>query len=160
MKIRHHLCQFLIKININFPILKDYLLKLQIQVISYIIIKIIIFYIFQLLILCFLLDLQNINVTQQNITTMQHNVPAQSILHSVTLHLKKKSPFKENIHVTNGMTFANLINFVFPAGPSKDKQFIFKSSLETGGKQFLPEQIIHDIFYEEHADVWRNNFKL
>jgi hypothetical protein len=52
------------------------------------------------------------------------------------------------------MTFANLINFVFPAGPSKDKQFIFKSSLETGGKQFLPEQIIHDIFYEEHADVW------
>lgn len=52
------------------------------------------------------------------------------------------------------MTF-DLIDFIFPADPSKDKQFnIFKSSLETGGKQFLPEQIIHDIFYEEHANVW------
>ncbi len=76
------------------------------------------------------------------------------MLHSVTIHLKKKSPFKENIHIAKGTTFADLISFIFPAGPSKDKRFILKSSFEMGGKQFLPEQIMHDTFYEEHADVW------
>jgi len=52
------------------------------------------------------------------------------------------------------MTFTDLISFVFPAGPPNDKQFILKSSFETGGKQFLPEQMIHDIFRDEHADIW------
>ena len=51
------------------------------------------------------------------------------------------------------MSFANLISFVFPAGPSKEKRFIFKSSFDPGGKQFLPKQILHDIFHEEHADT-------
>ena len=75
------------------------------------------------------------------------------MLHSVTIHLKKKSPFKENIHVTKSMIFADLISFIFPAGSSKDKWFILKSSFEIDGKQFLPEQIMHDTFYEEHANV-------
>ena len=88
------------------------------------------------------------SIEQQNVITQQ------SMLHSVTIHLKKKSPFKENIHIAKGTTFADLISFIFPAGPSKDKRFILKSSFEMGGKQFLPEQIMHDTFYEEHADVW------
>jgi len=99
--------------------------------------------------ICFLVSL----MTQPNVIT-QSNVVTQSMLHSVTLHLRKKSPFKENIHVTKGMTFSDLINFVFPAGPPEDKRFIFKSSFEAGGKQFLPKQIMHDIFYEECANVW------
>jgi len=44
------------------------------------------------------------------------------MLHSVTIHLKKKSPFKENIHIAKGTTFADLISFIFPTGPSKDKR--------------------------------------
>src|SRR5438876_896801 len=40
------------------------------------------------------------------------------------------------------MTFSDLINFIFPIGPPEDKRFIFKSSFEAGGKQFLPEQIM------------------
>lgn len=91
-------------------------------------------------------------ITQSNIV-MQSNI-TQSMLHSVTLHLRKQSPFKENIHVTKGMTLSDLINFVFPAGPPNDKRFTFKSSFEAGGKQFLPEQIMHDIFHEEYADVY------
>src|SRR4051812_15988845 len=91
-------------------------------------------------------------ITQSNII-MQLNA-TQSMLHSVTLHLRKQSPFKENIHVTKGMTFSDLINFVFPAGPLNDKHFTFKSSFEAGGKQFLPGQIMHDIFHEEYADVY------
>ena len=85
---------------------------------------------------------------------MQQSGTTLSMLHSVTIHLKKKSPFKENIHVTKDMTFADLISFIFSADPSVEKQFIFKSSFETGGKQFLPEQMLHDIFHEEHADIW------
>lgn len=84
----------------------------------------------------------------------QEIITAQPMLHSVTVHLKKQSPFKENIHVTKNMSFADLISFIFPAGPPKDKRFIFKSSFEIGGKQFLPEQIIYDVFHDEHADVW------
>ncbi|RIA92587.1 hypothetical protein C1645_820527 [Glomus cerebriforme] len=85
---------------------------------------------------------------------MQSNVITQSMLHSVTLHLRKQLPFKENIYIIKGMTFSDLINFVFSAGPPKDKRFIFKLSFEAGGKQFLPEQIMHDIFYEEYANIW------
>src|SRR5947209_5079908 len=100
---------------------------------------------------------QSNNITQSNIIT-QSNVITQLMLHSVTIHLKKQSPFKENIHVTKGMTFSDLINFVFPAGAPKDKRFIFKSSFEAGGKQFLPEQIMHNIFMRNvpmYGLIWK-----
>lgn len=85
---------------------------------------------------------------------MQQNIIIQSTLCSVTIHLKKQSYFRENIHVTKNMSFADLVSFIFPKGPPMDKRFIFKSSFETGGRQFLPEQIMYDIFHEEHANVY------
>ncbi|CAB4494689.1 hypothetical protein RhiirA1_461176 [Rhizophagus irregularis] len=59
-----------------------------------------------------------------------------------TVHLKKKSPYKSNIQITKGMTFQDLIKYVFPMGPPEGKRFVIKSSLNTDGKTFLSEQII------------------
>ena len=103
--------------------------------------------------ICFLVSL----MTQPNVIT-QSNVVTQSMLHSVTLHLRKKSPFKENIHVTKGMTFSDLINFVFPTGPPEDKRFIFKSSFEAGGKQFYSNRLCMIFFMRNmpmYGLIWK-----
>ena len=52
------------------------------------------------------------------------------------------------------MTFQNLINFIFPSGPPVGKRFIAKSSLNLDGNTFLPEQIIEEIFFDNHAEIW------
>src|ERR1044072_6850302 len=54
-----------------------------------------------------------------------------------TIHLRKKSPYKSNIQITKGMTFQDLIKFVFPMGPPDGKRFITKLSLDMDGKVFL-----------------------
>ncbi|CAG8534624.1 6440_t:CDS:2, partial [Dentiscutata heterogama] len=77
-----------------------------------------------------------------------------SILRSVTVHTKKKSLFKANIHITKDMTFQDLLTFIFPSGPPNGKRFVIKSSLELDGKSFLPDQIMSQIFVEEHAHIW------
>jgi hypothetical protein len=50
-----------------------------------------------------------------------------------------------------GMTFNDLIKFVFPFSPPSGKWFITKSSLDSNGKQYLPKQILDDIFLESYV---------
>ncbi|CAB5359075.1 unnamed protein product [Rhizophagus irregularis] len=71
-----------------------------------------------------------------------------------TIHLKKKSPYKSNIQITKGMTFQDLIRFVFLSGPPEGKRFVTKSSLDTDGKVFLSEQMIEEVFFELHIHLW------
>ncbi len=52
------------------------------------------------------------------------------------------------------MTFYDLIIFVFPMGPSEGKRFVIKSSLDVDGRVFLLEQIIEEIFFESHVNLW------
>ena len=52
------------------------------------------------------------------------------------------------------MTFYDLITFVFPMGPSEGKRFVIKSSLDVDGRVFLLEQIIEEIFFESHVNLW------
>ena len=72
----------------------------------------------------------------------------------ITIHLKKKSPYKSNIQVTKNMTFQDLIKFVFPMGPPEEKRFIIKSLLDIYGKVFLSEQMIEEVFFESHINLW------
>ena len=72
----------------------------------------------------------------------------------VTIHLKKKSPYKSNIQITKGMTFEDLIKFVFPMGPPEGKRFVIKSSLDVNGKVFLLEQMIEEVFFDLHINLW------
>ena len=72
----------------------------------------------------------------------------------ITIHLKKKSPYKSNIQVTKNMTFQDLVKFVFPTGPPEGKRFVMKSSLDTDGKVFLSEQMIEEVFFEPHIHLW------
>ena len=72
----------------------------------------------------------------------------------ITIHLKKKSPYKSNIQITKKMTFQDLINFVFPMGPPEGKRFVTKSSLDTDGKVFLSEQMMEEVFFEPHIHLW------
>lgn len=65
-----------------------------------------------------------------------------------------KSPYKSNIQVTKGKTFKNLISFIFPSGPPEGKRFTVKSSLDPDGKQYLPEQLLEEVFFESHAQIW------
>ena len=74
----------------------------------------------------------------------------------VTIHLKKKSPYKSNIQVTKGMTFQNIIEFVFPISLPEGKRFVIKSSLDKDGKVFLSEQMIEEVFFESHVNLWIN----
>src|SRR3954462_2491851 len=71
-----------------------------------------------------------------------------------TIHLKKKSPYKTNIQIKKEMTFQDLTEFVFPMGPPEGKRFITKSSLDTDGRVFLSEQLIEEVFCEEHVHIW------
>lgn len=80
--------------------------------------------------------------------------PKEIKLDLITVHLKKKSPYKSNIQVTKKMTFQDLIKFVFPMDPPKEKRFVIKSSLDTNGKVFLSEQIIEEVFSESHIHLW------
>ncbi|CAG8746768.1 5747_t:CDS:1, partial [Dentiscutata heterogama] len=41
--------------------------------------------------------------------------------HSVMIYTKKKSLYKSNIHVTQDMTFQNLLAYIFPNGPPNRK---------------------------------------
>jgi len=52
------------------------------------------------------------------------------------------------------MTFKDIISFIFPSGPPEGKQFIIKSSLENNSKQYLPNQVLQDVFLENHANIW------
>jgi hypothetical protein len=72
----------------------------------------------------------------------------------VTVNTRKRSPYKSNIHITKGMTFKELIAFIFPSGPANNKRFIIKSSLNDNAKEYLPEQIMDTVFFEEHVNIW------
>ena len=52
------------------------------------------------------------------------------------------------------MTFKDLIKFVFPMGPPEGKRFVIKSSLDINGKVFLSEQMIEEIFFDLHINLW------
>lgn len=52
------------------------------------------------------------------------------------------------------MTFYDLITFVFPMGPPEGKRFVIKSSLDVNGRVFLLKQIIEEIFFESHVNLW------
>ena len=77
-----------------------------------------------------------------------------SSLETITIHTKKVSPFKSNIHVSKKITFNDLILFVFPNGAPNDKKFVIKSALEANAKEYLPDQLISNVFYQQHADIW------
>ncbi|CAG8501673.1 6759_t:CDS:2 [Cetraspora pellucida] len=76
------------------------------------------------------------------------------ISYSITVYTKKKSSFKSNIHITQDMTFQNLLDYIFPKGPSTGKRFIIKSSLDHDSKNFLSEQVISKLFIDRHVDIW------
>ena len=96
----------------------------------------------------------NLLCNEDHSTISQNIITQKTPLELVTVNLKKKVPFKSNIQVTKGMTFKDLIMFVFPSGPSSGKRFIARSSFESDGKVYLPEQILSDVFLESHAHVW------
>ncbi|CAG8438254.1 11539_t:CDS:2 [Dentiscutata heterogama] len=50
------------------------------------------------------------------------------ILHSLTVHTKKRSLLKSNIHISKNMTFQNLLNYVFPNGSPSVISHIFKEA--------------------------------
>ena len=77
-----------------------------------------------------------------------------SLLKGITVHMRKKSPYKSNINITKGMTFKELIAFIFPSGPANNKRFIIKSSLDGDAKEYLPDQIMDTIFFEDHVNIW------
>lgn len=52
------------------------------------------------------------------------------------------------------MSFQDLIKFAFPMDPPEGKRFIVKSSLDIEGKVFLSEQIIEEVFFENHIQLW------
>ncbi len=70
------------------------------------------------------------------------------------IHMRKKSSFKANIQIIKGMSFKDLISFAFPGNPPNGKRFIAKSSLESNAIEFLPDQIMETIFFNQHADIW------
>ena len=90
-----------------------------------------------------------IEKTKESITLSKQTKP-----NLVTVHLKKKSPYKSNIQVTKKMMFQDLLKFVFPMGPPDGKKFVTKSSLDADGKVFLSEQIIEEVFFESHIHLW------
>ncbi|CAG8801684.1 36837_t:CDS:2, partial [Gigaspora margarita] len=51
------------------------------------------------------------------------------------------------------MIFQNLLTFRFSNGPPNGKRFIIKSSLELDGKNFIPNQIISQVFVEHHTNI-------
>jgi hypothetical protein len=77
-----------------------------------------------------------------------------TLLKGITVHTRKKSPYKSNINITKGMTFKELIAFIFPSGPANNKRFIIKSSLDGDAKEYLPDQIMDTIFFEDHVNIW------
>ncbi|RIB14484.1 hypothetical protein C2G38_2195068 [Gigaspora rosea] len=94
----------------------------------------------------------------KNIITASTEIMASteitSMLRSITVHTKKKSLLKANIHITKDITFQNLLTFIFPNSPPNGKRFIIKSSLELDRKNFLPNQIISQVFVEQHTNIW------
>ena len=52
------------------------------------------------------------------------------------------------------MIFQDLIKFVFPMGSPEGKRFVMKSSLDVDGKVFLSEQMIEEVFFESHVNLW------
>jgi hypothetical protein len=39
-------------------------------------------------------------------------------------------------------------------GPPEGKRFVIKSSLDIDGRVFLSEQMIEEIFFESHINLW------
>ncbi len=70
------------------------------------------------------------------------------------IHTKKKSLFKANIQIIKGMSFKDLISFAFSDNPPNGKRFIAKSSFELNTIEFLLDQIMETIFFDQHADIW------
>jgi hypothetical protein len=58
------------------------------------------------------------------------------------------------------MTFQHLLDFAFPSGAPDDCRFTLKSSLESGARRFLPEQVMSKVFSTENAEVWLDIEKL
>ncbi|CAG8438004.1 15038_t:CDS:2 [Dentiscutata heterogama] len=54
----------------------------------------------------------------------------------------------------NYTTFGDLIKFVFPMGAPNGKRFVIKSSPNSEGKQFLPQQIISQVLSGNNIDLW------
>ncbi len=54
------------------------------------------------------------------------------------------------------MTFEELIAFVFLSESANNKRFVIKSSLNDDVKEYLSNQVIDTIFFEEHANIWVN----
>ena len=52
------------------------------------------------------------------------------------------------------MTFNDLILFAFPNGAPDGKRFIIKSSLDTDAEEYLPDQLMNDVLYQQHVDIW------
>jgi hypothetical protein len=52
------------------------------------------------------------------------------------------------------MTFKDLISFAFPNGAPNGKKFIIKSSPNSNAQEYLPDQIMSDIFYQQYIDIW------
>ena len=45
------------------------------------------------------------------------------------------------------------MTFVFPSGPANNKRFVIKSSLNDDTEEYLLNQAIDTIFFEEHANI-------
>jgi len=70
------------------------------------------------------------------------------------VHTRKRSPLKENIVVGHGMTFKDLLNYVFPHNPPDRKRFSVKTALENGS-EFMPNQLIEAVLgSREYMDLW------
>ncbi|CAG8541051.1 365_t:CDS:2 [Paraglomus brasilianum] len=80
--------------------------------------------------------------------------PNQRLFQRVSVHTRKRSPFKENIVVGHGMTFKDLLDYVFPHNPPDRKRFSVKTALENGS-EFMPNQLIEAVLgSREYMDLW------
>ncbi|CAG8451593.1 14439_t:CDS:2 [Ambispora leptoticha] len=75
----------------------------------------------------------------------------------VSIHTKKKSPYKSNLVVTKGMTFSDLLKHVFPDGPPNGKRFVTRTAIDDSGKEYLLDQLVESLVGAPgHADIWVN----
>ncbi|CAG8476883.1 6665_t:CDS:2 [Ambispora gerdemannii] len=89
-------------------------------------------------------------------TPLIFSSPAPSQM-CVSIHTKKKSPYKSNLVVTKGMTFSDLLRHVFPDGPPNGKRFVTKTAIDDSGKEYLSDQPVESLVGAHgHADIWVN----
>ncbi|KAG9292290.1 hypothetical protein G9A89_009102 [Geosiphon pyriformis] len=96
--------------------------------------------------------------TRKRVPIVPHPMPStfSQPLMCVSIHTKKKSPYKSNVIVTKGMTFEELLNHVFPNGPPVGKRFVTRTALDDSGKEYLPNQSVDQLIggINGHADLW------